>query len=49
MGKTIVCELLVGLYFYRGAEPLQTHSLVGMLQQSLCPFQELKKRTQGTS
>lgn len=42
MGKTIAAELLVGLYFYRGTEPLQTHSLVGMLQQSLRPFQELK-------
>jgi hypothetical protein len=42
MGKTIAAELLVGLHFYRGTEPLQTHSLVGMLQQSLRPFQELK-------
>lgn len=50
LGKTIVAELLVGLHFYRGTEPLQTHSLVGMLRQSLRPFQEVKEqRSQGAS
>lgn len=44
MGKTLACELLVGLHFYRGTEPLQTHSMVGMLQQALRPFRELKSQ-----